>query len=82
MTDDEGRYIAGLDPDTYDVIAEATGFKAGYRKSIPIARDARSYVDFVLSEESFAQPLIGAQPSSFILKTKESAHLSPLPKRS
>jgi len=38
MTDDEGRYIAGLDPDTYDVIAEATGFKAGYRKSIPIAR--------------------------------------------
>jgi hypothetical protein len=52
-TNDEGQYIADLDPDTYDVIAEANGFKTATRKSIPVA-GGRSYVDFVLSESEGA----------------------------
>jgi hypothetical protein len=47
-TDDKGEYIADLDPDVYDVEAEAAGFKKGRRKSIPVLTEARSYVDFVL----------------------------------
>lgn len=44
----EGAYIADLDPDVYDVEAEASGFKKARRKSIPVLREGRSYVDFVL----------------------------------
>ena len=47
-TDDKGEYIADLDPDVYDVEADAAGFKKARRKSIPVVREARSYVDFVL----------------------------------
>jgi hypothetical protein len=51
-TNDEGQYVADLEPDNYDVIAEANGFKTAYRKSIPVSRDSRSYVDFVLYESA------------------------------
>jgi hypothetical protein len=47
-TDDKGEYVADLDPDVYDVEADAAGFKKARRKSIPVVREARSYVDFVL----------------------------------
>ena len=49
-TNDEGQYAVDLEPGTYDVIAEANGFKTAHRESIPIARESRSYVDFVLYE--------------------------------
>ena len=47
-SDDKGEYIANLDPDIYDLEADAAGFKKARRKSIPVEREARSYVDFVL----------------------------------
>ena len=47
-TNIEGEYVANLDPDVYDVEAEADGFKKARRKSIPVLREARSFVDFVL----------------------------------
>ncbi len=47
-TNPEGEYVANLDPDVYDVEAEAAGFKKAKRKSIPVLREARSFVDFVL----------------------------------
>jgi hypothetical protein len=47
-TDDKGEYITDLDPDVYDVEADAAGFKKARRKSIPVLLEARSYVDFVL----------------------------------
>lgn len=49
-TNDEGQYVADLDPDTYDVVAEANGFKTTTRRSIPVLRNSRSYVDFVLNQ--------------------------------
>ena len=49
-TNDEGQYVADLDPDSYHVIAEANGFKTAVRQSIPVLRDSRSYVDFTLTE--------------------------------
>ena len=51
----EGQYVADLDPDTYDVVAEAYGFKTAKRKSIPVLRESRSYVDFVLD---VAEPIM------------------------
>lgn len=53
-TNDEGQYVADLEPDIYDVSAEASGFKTVYRKSIPVSRESRSYVDFVLQESGAA----------------------------
>ena len=47
-TNPEGEYVANLDPDVYDVEAEAAGFKKTKRKSIPVLREARSFVDFML----------------------------------
>ena len=47
-SNDEGEYVADLDPDTYDVEADADGFKKATRKSIPVLRESRSFVDFVL----------------------------------
>ena len=44
----EGQYVADLDPDTYDVVAAASGFKTATRTSIGVSRRSRSYVDFVL----------------------------------
>ena len=55
-TNDEGQYVADLEPDTYDVMAEADGFKTASRKSIPVWRDSRSYVDFVLYESQGVTP--------------------------
>jgi hypothetical protein len=55
-TNDEGQYVADLEPDTYDVMAAADGFKTGNRKSIPVLRDSRSYVDFVLYESQGVTP--------------------------
>jgi hypothetical protein len=47
-TNPEGEYVANLDPDVYDVEAEAVGFKKAKRKAIPVLREARSFVDFML----------------------------------
>lgn len=44
----EGQYAADLDPDSYDVVAAAAGFKTAKRTSIGVSRGSRSYVDFVL----------------------------------
>jgi hypothetical protein len=53
-TDSGGEYVADLDPDVYDVEAEAAGFKKARRKYIPVAREGRSYVDFVMRAEDAA----------------------------
>jgi len=47
-SNDEGQYVADLDPDVYDVFVDANGFKKAKRKSIPVEREGRNYVDFVL----------------------------------
>ena len=47
-TNTEGAYMVDLGPDVNDVDAEANGFKKATRKSIPVAREGCSYVDFVL----------------------------------
>jgi len=47
-SNDEGEYVADLDSGTYDVSAVASGFKTATRTSIPVEREGRSYVDFVL----------------------------------
>jgi hypothetical protein len=47
-SNDVGEYVADLEPDVYDVEADADGFKKAIRKSIPVSREARSFVDFVL----------------------------------
>lgn len=48
ISNDEGQYTANLDPDVYDVFVEANGFKKARRNSIPVEREGRNYVDFVL----------------------------------
>ena len=48
ISNDEGQYAADLEPDVYDVFAEANGFKKAKRESIPVEREGRNYVDFVL----------------------------------
>ena len=55
-SNDEGTYTADLDPDVYDVEAQANGFKTARRKSIPVLREGRSYVDFVLEPAEPATP--------------------------
>lgn len=47
-SNDHGEYVADLEPDVYDIEAEADGFKKAKRKSIPVLRESRSFVDFVL----------------------------------
>lgn len=47
-TNDSGEYTADLEPEIYDVEAEAPGFKKARRKYIPVQREARSFVDFML----------------------------------
>lgn len=44
----EGQYVADLDPDTYDVVAAAPGFKTTTQRSTRVSRGSRSYFDFVL----------------------------------
>ena len=47
-TNDSGEYVADLEPEIYDVEAEAPGFKKAKRKYIPVQTQARSFVDFML----------------------------------
>ena len=47
-TNDNGEYTADLEPELYDVEAEAGGFKKARRKYIPVQPEARSFVDFML----------------------------------
>ena len=47
-TNENGEYIADLEPELYDVEAEAPGFKKAKRKHIPVQHQARSLVDFML----------------------------------
>jgi hypothetical protein len=47
-SNDVGEYVADLEPDVYDVEADGDGFKKATRKGIPVLREARSFVDFVL----------------------------------
>ena len=47
-SNDQGEYVADLDPGVYDVEADADGFKKATRKSISVLRESRSFVDFVL----------------------------------
>ena len=47
-SNDQGEYVVDLNPDVYDVEADADGFKKTTRKSIPVVGEGRSYVDFVL----------------------------------
>lgn len=47
-SNDIGEYVADLEPDTYDVEADADGFEKATRKAIPVSREGRSLVDFVL----------------------------------
>lgn len=54
-TNDIGEYTADLDPDVYDLEAEAPGFKKAKRKRIPVENEGRSLVDFMLGvKEQFA----------------------------
>jgi len=50
ISNDEGQYAADLDPDVYDVFVEANGFKRARRNSIPVEREGRCYVDFILEQ--------------------------------
>ena len=54
----EGQYAADLDPDTYDVVAAAPGFKTATRTSIGVSRGSRSYVDFVLYPGDTGNPIV------------------------
>ena len=47
-TNESGEYTADLEPELYDVEAEAPGFKKAKRKNIPVQQEARSLVDFML----------------------------------
>ena len=50
-TDSGGEYVVDLDPEVYDVEAEAAGFRKARRRYIPVSREGRSYVDFVMRAE-------------------------------
>ena len=47
-TNENGEYTADLEPELYDVEAEAPGFKKAKRKNIPVQDQGRSFVDFML----------------------------------
>ena len=54
----EGQYAADLDPDTYDVVAAASGFKTATRRSTRVSRGSRSYLDFVLYPGDTGSPRV------------------------
>ena len=54
----EGQYVADLDPDTYDVVAAASGFKTATRRSTGVSRGSRSYLDFVLYPGDTGSPIV------------------------
>ena len=47
-TGDTGEYTVDLEPELYDVEAEAPGMKKARRKNILVQFHARSFVDFML----------------------------------
>lgn len=54
----KGQYVADLDPDTYDVVAAASGFKTATRRSTGVSRGSRSYLDFVLYPGDTGNPTV------------------------
>lgn len=50
-TDQIGEYSVDLEPDIYEVEAEAAGFKKVKRKYIPVQSEGRNIVDFVLGPQ-------------------------------
>ena|SRR5205809_3376003 len=54
----KGQYVADLDPDTYDVVAAASGFKTATRRSTRVSRGSRSYLDFVLYPGDTGSPIV------------------------
>ena len=54
----EGQYVADLDPDTYDVVAAASGFKTATQRSTRVSRGSRSYLDFVLYPGPVGNPIV------------------------
>lgn len=67
----EGQYVADLEPDTYDVVAAASGFKTATRTSIGVLRGSRSYVDFVLYPGDTGHP--GVIRPEFTFMTRKDA---------
>jgi hypothetical protein len=53
----KGEYVADLEPDTYDVVAAAPGFKTATR-STGVLRGSRSYIDFVLYPGDTGSPRV------------------------
>ena len=53
----KGQYVADLDPDTYDIVAAAPGFKTATRTST-VSRESRSYIDFVLYPGDVGNPTV------------------------
>jgi hypothetical protein len=58
MSNAKGQYVADLEPDTYDVVAAASGFKTATRTSIGVSPGSRSYVDFVLYPGDTVSPRV------------------------
>jgi hypothetical protein len=56
-SDAKGQYVADLDPDTYDVVAAASGFKTTTRTT-RVSRGSRSYLDFVLYPGDTGSPIV------------------------
>lgn len=54
----EGQYVADLEPDTYDVVAAAPGFKTATPRSTRVSRGSRSYLDFVLYPGDTGSPRV------------------------
>ena len=54
----KGEYVADLDPDTYNVVAAASGFKTATRRSTRVSRGSRSYLDFVLYPGDTGSPIV------------------------
>ena len=49
-TDANGEYLACLSPGTYDVVANALGYKPARRKSIKVVSPGRNVVDIVMTQ--------------------------------
>ena len=52
-TNDIGEYTVDLEPEIYDVQAEAAGFKKAKRKYIPVDNQGRNLVDFMLVPKTY-----------------------------
>lgn len=49
-TDGNGEYLACLKPGTYDLVANAPGYNAAWRKSIKVETKGRNVVDIVMKQ--------------------------------